>query len=411
MEALGATASVIAILQITTAILKYLNSLKGREADIKDIILRLETLKDVLYRLNDLEARSPSGALPGLSELHAGPIPRCYGEIHGLQDRLQKALGATGIRGVGKKFSWPDEKKEILKSLDRIDQTKMAFILALSSDHAQQGIDIKQSINVLDSRIASGRISDRHESILRWLNSGLDPSKIQLGAWKKHQPSTGDWLLCGSKYAEWKRGGRHSLMWLHGIPGCGKTVLCSTIINDLMWEVAPHQSSALAYFYYDFNEEHDKRTNTAMFRSLVGQLACQRKDMPRYIDDVYTTCAAGLRLPSEDQLCQMLLASIQGFSKVYVVVDALDESVDRAKFPEVLTKIKNLHVLTASRYIEDVALALQDFQPVEIVANARIEDIRLHVKARLALEPRLARLSAEVKTQIEEKLVNESGGM
>ena len=203
MEALGATASVIAILQITTAILKYCNSIKGRESGVKNIVQRLESLKNVLYRLNDVEARSPVGSLRGLSDLHAGPLPACLRDILELQDRLQRALGATGIRGVGKRISWPDEKKDIAKLLDSIDQTKMLFILALSSDHAQQGIDIKQSLSALDERIASGKVGARHEAILRWLNSGLDPSKNQTSAWKKHQPSTGDWLICGQRYGEW----------------------------------------------------------------------------------------------------------------------------------------------------------------------------------------------------------------
>ena len=201
------------------------------------------------------------------------------------------------------------------------------------------------------------------------------------------------------------------MMWLHGIPGCGKTVLCSTIINDLMLETANYPDSALAYFFYDFNEEHDKRTNAAMLRSLVGQLACQRKEIPRIIDTVYMACAAGSRTPNEIQLSDMLMDLVAGFKDFFVVIDALDESVEKTEFPAVLTKARNVHVLTASRYLDDVALSLKAFDPVEIVANARIEDIKVHVKARLALDLRLARLTPDVKEQIETKLISESDGM
>ena len=182
MDGLSAVASIIAVIQLATSALKLCYSTQGRVADLKEIIYRLETLRNVLYRLNDLETRCPQGALPGLSDLYTGPLPSCERAFKEIHNRVQAALGASGVRGIGKRVTWPAEKKEIDRLLVRIEQDKMMFVLALSSDHAQQGIDIKCSLSAVEARITTDRLSTRHENVLRWLNNGLDPSKSQFNA-------------------------------------------------------------------------------------------------------------------------------------------------------------------------------------------------------------------------------------
>ena len=177
MEALSSVASIIAVIWLATATLKLCYSLQGRTAEIKDTIYWLETLKTVLYRLNDLETRYAHGALPGLSDLYTGPLPSCECTIKELHSRLDAALKVSGVRGLGKRVTWPAEKKKIDRLLLKIEQDKMIFVLALSSDDARQGVDIKYALSAVDKRIAAGRLSSHHEEVIRWLNRGLDPSK------------------------------------------------------------------------------------------------------------------------------------------------------------------------------------------------------------------------------------------
>ena len=148
-----------------------------------------------------------------------------------------------------------------------------------------------------------------------------------------------------------------------------------------------------------------------MLRSLLGQLACQTKNLNPSIDALYTACASGARLPNEDELSNAFPGAIADFTQVYVVIDALDEGIEKDVFPTILMNTSRIHVLVASRHHDDVAQALKRFDPMEILANARIEDIRIHVKARLAFDHKLARLDLAQKTQIEATLVDGSEGM
>lgn len=62
---------------------------------------------------------------------------------------------------------------------------------------------------------ATNQINECREKIIQWL-SIVDPSSNHLAACKKHQPTTGEWLIKRTDLEEWKRK-RNSLLWLYGI--------------------------------------------------------------------------------------------------------------------------------------------------------------------------------------------------
>src|SRR5437763_5090980 len=89
----------------------------------------------------------------------------------------------------------------------------------------------------------------RCEKIARWL-SPPDPSTNYDKALQQRQDGSGLWFLQINVFAKWKKK-QNSFLWLYGIPGCGKTILSSTIIENLKRTI-PHQS--LLYFYFDFKD-------------------------------------------------------------------------------------------------------------------------------------------------------------
>ncbi|CAH0032937.1 unnamed protein product [Clonostachys rhizophaga] len=126
-----------------------------------------------------------------------------------------------------------------------------------------------------------------------------DPSVNFNKAIELRQAGSGQWLLQDSRYLSWKNS-ENSLLWLHGIPGCGKTVLSTTIIQYL------EKEEMFLYFYFDFNDTR-KQTLENMIRSLCYQLY-RNKASQRHLDEL------------------TFLMMIQEAGKIYVVLDALDES-------------------------------------------------------------------------------------
>ena len=68
---------------------------------------------------------------------------------------------------------------------------------------------------------------DKKNEIIRWL-SPIDPTTNQAAARKKHEGETGKWFTKGEEYSKWKDSS-NSFLWLHGMPGCGKTILWSDL--------------------------------------------------------------------------------------------------------------------------------------------------------------------------------------
>ncbi|KAI3573696.1 hypothetical protein IWW34DRAFT_553241, partial [Fusarium oxysporum f. sp. albedinis] len=90
---------------------------------------------------------------------------------------------------------------------------------------------------------------------------------------KKKHPGTGLWLVKGPAFTSWleKPG---SFLWLVGLAGCGKSVLCSTAIQYAFRHRRANARIGIAFFYFTFNDE-SKQDASAMLRALVLQLSIQ----------------------------------------------------------------------------------------------------------------------------------------
>ena len=102
----------------------------------------------------------------------------------------------------------------------------------------------------LSSAVADLGAEQMRSKVMRWLSSP-DVSINHIRAIKDRHQGTGDWFIKGEDFLRWKAR-EHFLLWLHGIPGCGKTILSSTIIEELK---SGPSACPVIYFYFDFNDE------------------------------------------------------------------------------------------------------------------------------------------------------------
>lgn len=261
----------------------------------------------------------------------------------------------------------------------------------------------------------------RREKIERWL-SPPDPSTNYNKALQQRQEGTGIWFLQSGEFEKWKTQ-RNSFLWLYGIPGCGKTILSSTIIEDLKRTV-PHQP--LLYFYFNFNDT-SKQILDSMVRSLISQLYCRCEDTWKQLDSSFSSCEAGRCQPSCESLCKVLLQMIEQVKEVWIVLDALDECSTR-KGPStegVLSWIRNLlnseqrniHLLVTSRPEQDIKLGLGDLAQngdiMSIQSNLISGDIRGYIRARVREgdDMKRWRSSPDIQDEIETRLMQKANGM
>ena len=194
-------------------------------------------------------------------------------------------------------------------------------------------------------------------------------------------------------------------------------IYSSTIIEEILKLCKDNSGSALAYFYFDF-QNRDQQQCESLLRSLIAQFSDQAPDTPEALQELHSRCQSSRHGPDSGDLTTTLQCIVQEFRHAYIVVDALDECTERESLLELIEEIvdwksSTLHILVTSRKereIEDSliprcwhTMALQD----SVIAG----DIEIHVCEKLQNDPKLKKWSAKVQAEIKEKLTQGACGM
>ena len=112
----------------------------------------------------------------------------------------------------------------------------------------------------------------------------------------------------------------------------------------------------------------------------------------------------------EDTLEKMMSA----FSRVYLVIDGVDEIAERQHILEFINRhlrSVNFHLLVASRPLHDIEKHLYDTLQLNIEANLILEDIKTYIQWRLYNDQKFKRIKASLKTTIQDRLISQCAGM
>lgn len=223
-----------------------------------------------------------------------------------------------------------------------------------------------------------------------WL-SAPDPSVNQNAASKKCQKDTGGWLLTDPAYLDW-RDRPNSFLWLQGFAGCGKTVLCSTVINDMTVYTGSYTQDALVFYYFDFTNNVKTKTLSCL-RSIIQQLVEQTTDTTS-LQTLLKTYAMGT--PPIQEFLDVLKSILYRHDRVYIVINALDECTDQEELFDLLKSIRHwklecLSILVTSRDKPDIRECVLPTPKQEIrLQNSAIDnDIRLFIIETLHKDKRL----------------------
>lgn len=182
------------------------------------------------------------------------------------------------------------------------------------------------------------------------------------------------------------------MLWLHGIPGCGKSVLSSSIIEDIQKRLKADPDKALAYFYFTFKNKLCQDPNE-MVKSLIVQLAPQCIKISKEFDQLYASCGNGSQKPSPPVAIKLLRLVLQSLPETFIVMDALDECQLPDELLRVLShvhgwKLDSLHLLFTSRGERALAdyfkTTMEESHMIELNTDFVDKDIQSYVQYRLA---------------------------
>ncbi|KAI9892457.1 MAG: hypothetical protein M1814_001414 [Vezdaea aestivalis] len=358
MDGLSAAASIVTLVVLATKICvtcqEYSVKVKEARKDIKQLTDEITSLTDVLDELQGvLEGPNAAQQLPASHPLRGtdGPLESCRVLLDDVAKKLEIKRGA--------KWKWPFREKEVNKIIESIGRQKSSLGLALTVDNTSLAICTNKELVELRQSIAAAQHDTERNTILHWL-CNIDPSSNHNAAREKYEQETGRWFFEDTRFDTW-RTRPNSVLWLHGKAGSGKSILCSTIIQQVQDLTRPKPNVAIAYFYFDFNDS-SKQNVASLIRSLSLQLCRQRADTPTKLAQSYAECLRE-HSPTTEDLFQILLASIKGFEEVFIIIDALDECPikfnHRTKLLDWVRRIHNaecesIHLLMTSRKEVDI---------------------------------------------------------
>ena len=263
--------------------------------------------------------------------------------------------------------------------------------------------------------------SDTHgQNVRNWLHA-IDAHPKYTKTIEDRLSGTGAWLSKDHKFDDWKKG-CNSRLWLYGIPGCGKTVLCSTAIENVLVDrsIATDKAIGVGYFYFDFNNRDQQYCDT-MLRSLICQLWVQDRENANAVDALYLACGSGGSQPSSKMPRNTLKELVQSFVDAFIILDALDECKERDRLMPSIEEmaawnISSLHMLVTSRKESDIETSLStildDEQRICIQSALVEDDIRKYIQSRIRSDYGLRKWrKPEVQTEIETVLMGKAGGM
>jgi hypothetical protein len=196
------------------------------------------------------------------------------------------------------------------------------------------------------------------QKILDWLTP-VDYGPQQSDYLKRQQRGTGQWLLDSAKYQTWLNISNQTLF-CPGIPGAGKTILTSIMVDDLITRFQNDPTVGIAYIYCNFQWKDEQKIDD-LLASMLKQLAQGQSSLPDSVKDLYDRHKVKRTQPSLNKTLKSLHSVTAMYSRVFIVVDALDECQVsdncRSRF---LLEIFNLQVkystniFATSRFIPEI---------------------------------------------------------
>ncbi|KAF7339002.1 hypothetical protein MVEN_01976400 [Mycena venus] len=249
------------------------------------------------------------------------------------------------------------------------------------------------------------------EVLYKWLESPPDTEDRQYELQRLRHEATGCWLLCDVRFIRWKT--TPGSLWIKGISGTGKSVLCSTVIQEITMTCP--ERSAVAYFYFDFRNE--RQCIEIMLRSIIWQLSGRSPSPYSALHRLYQTLGNGTVQPQYVDLQEVLENLLSELDRTYIVIDGLDEcrKTERKVVVQFICSLchptKNaIHLLFTSQPLEEFKNAFKDVTFIELGSVVSTSDIRSFIGSKV---PRVGNWASDdiYAKDVTEQIVQKSNGM
>lgn len=313
MDPLSILASVTAIATATFQVVSFLGSMKDGGNDRLRLTTEVNNLWMVLKLLEgQLETTNPheEAWLEGVRSLQ---LPNgIFDQIREAVQRLDMKLKPqTGHRKALQTLRWPlRDKRDVEETVSHVERLKSSVSLVLN--HASLAVGTKAN---------DALVSQKVKAVIDWLTPLNFLARQELII-KDRSKGTGAWFLKSETFERW-RSGDDLVLWCPGIPGAGKTVLASIVIEKLR-ELYRGKNVAVFMLYCNYNDPETQSVQPQI-ASLVKQYIQDRSVVDKRLGELHEAHYRKETRPTLEELKDILDVAISQYDKTFIVLDALDE--------------------------------------------------------------------------------------
>lgn len=200
-----------------------------------------------------------------------------------------------------------------------------------------------------------------------------------------------------------------------GTPGAGKTILTSIVVDELGRRYSGNTTIGIAYVYCNFRRQGEQKVDD-LLANLLKQLAQRQPSLPNSVKDLYIQHQVRRTRPSLEEISRALQSVAAMYSRVFIIVDALDEcQVSDNNRSRLLAELFSLQAKTktnlfaTSRPNHYIEREFKGCISLEILASD--EDVHRYLDGHMSQFPAFVLKRPDLQEEIKAKITNAVEGM
>ncbi|KAF3386750.1 Ankyrin repeat domain-containing protein 50 [Penicillium rolfsii] len=285
-------------------------------------------------------------------------------ELENLVQDVEKKLKPRSTRGgIRQTLVWPISKADVLQIVAQISRMQQTLHFALEQSNYALTKEIHRNGQVLKATMDETRLKE----MIDWL-SPLNFVAKQSLLFKEQHAGTCKWFLGCEEVQNWKED-ENAILFCPGIPGAGKTMLSSIVVNELdtlrLSKKGGVTDAAILMLYCKWDDSHSQSIN-GLLASLVKQIAQRYGVFWEGTSEMFSKHSKAGTSPGSDEYVSALNSELRHFPKTFIVVDGLDELRDeksRLVLLETLTSLEaKVNIMVTSRPVDSITRHFADFE-------------------------------------------------
>jgi hypothetical protein len=204
-----------------------------------------------------------------------------------------------------------------------------------------QGV-LVDGMQSLSTAVQTRMSQEETQKVISWLCPlATDGAHVSLeNALCRRLHGTGEWFLESRTFEQWisaKHSSTYSSIWITGLPGSGKTLLCASAIQSALG--LERQNLAVLYFFCD-HRDPSKVSHDSFVMTLIRQMLSHSPDLMEQAKTLYNEKANnGDRAYNRADYIPLIESFMIRFEHVFIFCDAVDEVSEGDEIASALSRL------------------------------------------------------------------------